>query len=100
MLLKCTDDVAWPVGWALPREKRWSEPRGGAGLGGSLLNKHNPKCRSCGLRWYYFHFSEPTPLGWAWLGLQEEEVGRSGHHINSKMARGCFVCPSGGKTQN
>lgn len=33
------DDIAQPVELAFPREERWSEPQGGAGLGGSLLNK-------------------------------------------------------------
>lgn len=82
MLLKCTDDLSGLLDGLCPGRRGGLSP-GGAGLGGSLLSKHNLKCRSCGLRWCYLHFSEPTPLGWAWPGLQEE-VGRSGHHISSK----------------
>lgn len=32
-------DVAQHIELAFPREERWSEPRGGAGLGGLRLNK-------------------------------------------------------------
>lgn len=41
VLLKHTvgGDIAQPVELAFPREERWSKPHGGAGLGGSLLNK-------------------------------------------------------------
>lgn len=83
MLLKCTGDLRGLLDGLCPGRRGGLSP-GGAGLGCSLLSKHNLKCRRCGLRWYCLHFSEPAPLGWAWPGLQEEEVGRSGHHISSK----------------